>query len=608
MAKKVARKDGTTRRIPKPRNWKIIYQLIVLYAIAILIPILLLGIYLAVNMKDIQEKNNSDKLYYNNTGVKRTVYDVTSWINTISESVVYNEELIAFLKTDVSEYEDKRAWEMAADAITLVDTKLSKYTGLEKIAVFTETPGNEDYKNFKGLTEEVTGAEWYMKARKQYSSFWISFLDTDVYGNETYRLTLIRKMVLPGSDKEAVVMIQVKNSYLDSRTENSGFINILTVNDMPAFYSNNVNYLGKTLDFDIDYDRVNYQAEGQKDINGVENNYYISVLKPVSSSGSMIYVVTLDKLSPSITHKILHSYWMALILASITPVFVLMYSARSFSKQVLSLRNEMHKVSKGDYQELPASLDASKEIDESFKDLLEMVYNLQQMEAKQYEAQMREQSIQNEQQKTEIKMLASQINPHFLYNTLEMIRMKAVTNQDKEVATAIKLLGKCMRYVLENTGTTDATIARELEHIETYLQIQRLRFGERVSYEIVVPEDVDLSAYRCVPLLFQPIVENAISYGLEGQDTGIIRIIIAKCEDTFDICISDNGSGMTKERLEQVIAKVDNYTRVRNTSSIGLYNINRRIKLNYGDDYGIRIESEPGMGTRVFIHIPAITE
>ena len=120
----------------------------------------------------------------------------------------------------------------------------------------------------------------------------------------------------------------------------------------------------------------------------------------------------------------------------------------------------------------------------------------------------------------EFQMLASQINPHFLYNTLEMIRMKAITVGDTETATAIKLLGKSMRYVLDNTGIEYTTVVKELSHIETYLQIQKLRFGERVNYEIRSEEDINLNKIKILPLLLQPIVENAILHGLEEVESG----------------------------------------------------------------------------------------
>ena len=124
------------------------------------------------------------------------------------------------------------------------------------------------------------------------------------------------------------------------------------------------------------------------------------------------------------------------------------------------------------------------ELSEAFSDLEVMVQNIKEKDAQMYKVLLKEQELTNEQQKMEFKMLASQINPHFLYNTLETIRMKAYTVGDREVATAIKLLGKSMRYVLENNGTAFTALKEELDYIEIYMKIQKLRFTDKFDYEL----------------------------------------------------------------------------------------------------------------------------
>ena len=172
------------------------------------------------------------------------------------------------------------------------------------------------------------------------------------------------------------------------------------------------------------------------------------------------------------------------------------------------------------------------------------------------------------------------------------------------MATAIKLLGKSMRYVLENTGTVFTTLDRELDYIETYIMIQKLRFGDRVNYSLQVQEGLELGAYRILPLLLQPIVENAILHGLEDREgSGQIDICVSADEESLHIIIKDNGKGMTESELEKVRRKLQTENPELNTS-IGLYNINERIKLCYGEEHGIRIESVLSKGTDVFLNLP----
>lgn len=203
-------------------------------------------------------------------------------------------------------------------------------------------------------------------------------------------------------------------------------------------------------------------------------------------------------------------------------------------------------------------------------------------------------------------MLASQINPHFLYNTLETIRMKAITAGNRDVANAILLLGKSMHYVLENTGTASTSLKKELDYISTYLAIQKLRFNDRVNYTLTVPEDMDPGEYQILPLLLQPLVENAILHGLADTETDgrIVVAVSKKDDDLLLIDISDNGRGMDEAELDAL----EKGLQVQKTSSanIGIYNINRRIKLFYGSAYGMEIKSQPDKGTHITLTLPLL--
>lgn len=163
----------------------------------------------------------------------------------------------------------------------------------------------------------------------------------------------------------------------------------------------------------------------------------------------------------------------------------------------------MHQASTEDY-DIRSYIQGQDEISEAFSDLEVMVRNIKKKDAEMYEARINEAELRNEQQVMEFKMLASQINPHFLYNTLETIRMKAFAANDKEVARAIKLLGKSMRYVLENTGTSYTTLSRELEHVNVYLDIQKLRFTDKFDGITEIGEEVDPEKYIFFPCFFSP--------------------------------------------------------------------------------------------------------
>ena len=212
----------------------------------------------------------------------------------------------------------------------------------------------------------------------------------------------------------------------------------------------------------------------------------------------------------------------------------------------------------------------------------------------------------NMQQEMEFKMLCSQINPHFLYNTLELIRMQAISQKNRSVADSILLLAKSMHYVLENTGTDETTLEKEFDHVKIYLQIQQMRFGRRVNWDFYVESGMNPGEYQILPLLIQPVVENAIVHGLEAvTEEGHISIIVERENGTLVITVRDNGAGLDGERLRQVKEYLKKKQK-NQSRSIGLYNVNQRIKVRYGEEYGIQIESEPYVGTSVILTIPLI--
>jgi two-component system sensor histidine kinase YesM len=207
------------------------------------------------------------------------------------------------------------------------------------------------------------------------------------------------------------------------------------------------------------------------------------------------------------------------------------------------------------------------------------------------------------------------------------------------VATSVKYLAKIMHYVLDSTGTNTSKLSDELKHVESYLQIQRLRFGEKVNWNFYIAEDVDTEGYRILPLLIQPIVENAISHGLKEMDkNGHISIVaeyeskiknkksnndIENTEESVEneayeeeerqliITINDDGKGMSEEEVAALNESLDekrNDKDGKGAASIGLYNIHQRIKLHYGEKYGMTIRSQEGKGTSVELRLPENTK
>ena len=202
---------------------------------------------------------------------------------------------------------------------------------------------------------------------------------------------------------------------------------------------------------------------------------------------------------------------------------------------------------------------------------------------------------------SELELLQSQINPHFLYNTLDTIVWLAESQDEKKVVAMVKSLSDFFRASLSK-GKDIVTIKEELVHAGSYLQIQQVRYQDIMEYEIAVPEE--LYGY-CIPkMTIQPLVENALYHGIKTK-RGKSKITISGYtqDDSFVISVKDNGKGMDEQRLREVTESI--VKKAPQTGQIyGLYNVNERIALKFGEEYGIRISSKIDEGTEVDIRLP----
>lgn len=209
---------------------------------------------------------------------------------------------------------------------------------------------------------------------------------------------------------------------------------------------------------------------------------------------------------------------------------------------------------------------------------------------------------QNERRKSELDALQSQINPHFLYNTLESITWMIEGERNDEAVFMISQLAKLFRISLSK-GHTIIRIRDELQHAECYMNIQKVRY--RNTFSIVF--DVEEQVYDCctVKLILQPILENAINYGISGMDDcGEITIMGKKKDGDIILSVVDNGIGMPAEEAKLILT--DSNRVHKHGSGVGLINVNNRIQILFGKEYGLTIVSEPDEGTSVSICIPAV--
>jgi two-component system sensor histidine kinase YesM len=267
--------------------------------------------------------------------------------------------------------------------------------------------------------------------------------------------------------------------------------------------------------------------------------------------------------------------------------------ARNITKPLENLTSSMKQAERGDFQNVKEDLndyDRTDEIGYLQKDFLKMIRKIEKLIEENYEKQL---VIKD----TEYKALQSQIDPHFLYNTLSSVNWLARTGSCEEISELVLSLGSLLRASISKTSVI--SLKEEAQLLEYYINIQKLRYQDRAEFCITIKEE-HLQCF--VPkMILQPLVENSIKYGVENM-LEICRISVTTVDkgDTFDIVVKDDGPGMEQDFLE----KLRNFEVETKGTGIGLKNIDDRLKIIFSKEFGIQIDSAPGVGTTVTINIP----
>lgn len=282
-----------------------------------------------------------------------------------------------------------------------------------------------------------------------------------------------------------------------------------------------------------------------------------------------------------------------IIILCLTVVF-----SKYFSKRIRILINKMEKVQNGDMK-ITEKIDGNDEIGIVDNHFNKMVVKLQMLINNNYIQQL-------EKREAELNALQFQINPHFLYNTLETINSIAAIQKCYEVCEISQKLGEMFRYSININKSEFVTLEKELKHIENYIYIQKIRFRDK--FEVFFSMSDEVKKCKVLRFILQPIVENAIIHGFkDSTQCGCIEIAAYIEANKLILRIEDDGNGITDEQVEYLnayINKRNDYILTSYKRSIGVKNVNMRIKLACGDEYGILFKSKVNVGTQVIFTLP----
>ena len=303
--------------------------------------------------------------------------------------------------------------------------------------------------------------------------------------------------------------------------------------------------------------------------------------------------------------KVFTYSFIAALVILVMVIYITYMISQSITSPVRELSRVTARVAGGDMS-VRANLDTGAELGVLSRSLDEMIERINTLIS-----QVR--AEQENLRVAELELLQAQINPHFLYNTLDTIIWLAEAGDQSKVVSMVGSLSDFFRASL-GQGRDIVTIGDEIRHVSSYLEIQQVRYQDILTYSINVPEEIYISSIPKITI--QPLVENALYHGIKNKRGGGCITITGKVESKcIYLYIEDNGIGMTEERLEQINRKINAGEKTENEADaggnreeaeiFGLYNVNERIRLKFGSRYGIHIDSEFNKGTVVTVLLPA---
>lgn len=527
--------------------------------------------------------------------------------DSLTKSLLVNGGLMDNLDTNIpisQQIKNKLYYREMVMKLMTMESEIQSITIMNEAGEYYQYDRNGKTLNY----EELIQQKWFLNQQKQSDTLFLTPLhDCSYYDKNKDQIivTFGRKVYGKNGKYAGLILIdlppasiiKLSDAFLLERNQYNIKINITDAKG------------GLIYDSDLSSGRVNYSEINKEELLMYQKNpdNYLVIEETTKQLGMKVNTVI-----PRSTMFLRISFIQKVTLLLVVILIVVIISAAIlFSKRMVhlirKLQNSMKCLEGGNYELITDSV-GNDEIGSLVKSYNHMVGKMEALIEEVYQAGVRQKNAQ-------FLALRTQINPHFLFNTLESIRIKAILNGDDAVADMVKMLAKIFRTVLDS-DKKNYRVRDELENIRSYIQLQNIRFDNVITLR----EDIDPQIYdaRIMSILFQPVVENCFKYG--SKESGIpIQILITGQlaeENMMVFTIRDDGQGMTPERLEAVRRELylaqdveiqeEKSGEESASHRIGLRNIAERLHLRYGSDGKLRIVSSDEQGTVVEIHVPYV--
>ncbi|WP_025849541.1 sensor histidine kinase [Paenibacillus ehimensis] len=579
-------------------DMKIRNKLIVTFVALVFVPVAIVGVFLTRELRDMALNNAMDQAYLNVDRIKKRSGEVLQVADDLSYRLSYDERL----KNLVNQHYES-VYDMFVAYRSYPDLQQAKrmYKEISNIRFYSENQTMLSNWQFFIPGEEIRNSDWYRQAKRAVGVNHWDYIRDERDGK--YYLSLVKGVYLGGRYKSGVLVINVNTSLLNEILNQESFYTIIADSQNNIVAANKPGLYGRSLSEIHGASSVVYRKSGSYEatIGNEASKVLIEPLNPEMEENGLRIISIFSIESIVADANRVNKLAISVIVVSLLLAVLLICGFSSLiCRRLLRLSKHISKVGTGNLG-VTMEIDGKDEIGQLSRQFNAMVCSIHELMNEVKESDLQKRRMEQKQNEIKFKMMASQINPHFLFNALEAIRMEAHLKGENEIARVVRLLGKMMRSSLE-VGSGKTTLKEEMEIVRCYLDIQRFRYEDRLNYELVL--DPGTEAVMIPPLIIQPLVENAVIHGMDHKEEGtLIRVRAEIRGDRICFVTEDNGAGMAPDRLEKVLGFL-NESEEQDGGRIGLRNVHVRLQLAYGPESGLTMFSEPGKGTRIEFSIP----
>ncbi|WP_342480671.1 sensor histidine kinase [Paenibacillus sp. FSL L8-0340] len=573
------------------------YKFILIYIVGVLLPIMVINLVFLDRISDLIKSREQQNLEISLERARKDVHDFIEGGVAVSYTLSADKSLYEMLD---------RTYKDSIDFYNTYDEqlrdRLNSYmpvnNQIERISVFTNNTSIVSGGNYQIMNQKVWKSEWYKQAKASGNRVIVTAYRTsenELSTSSIPTLSVVEQMdnysSLNKFDKLLRIDLDLSEIY-DIIVREKDYLSLYLVNEQNQI----------VMSADGGYQRVTnepYPLFKQLDDGQQEDLHVVAVGTANYLKGWRIIGITQgERLTQAILDMQLYAAVLATTVTLLTSCFIYVM-LRSYNYRVKRLSRHMQKVSNEKFELI--------RIDEGRDEIGGLIHNFNRMTSRinslindVYKLEIQSKNLEMERVRAELNFLQSQMNPHFLFNTLNAILVVCTKNNYSDVTDIVKSLSKLLRRLLSWKEDV-VSVQEEMLFIEMYLKIEKFRFRDKFDYQF----DIDEQAlrYKIPKLSMQPLVENSCKHGLQTiEGLGIIKVKAAVQDNRLQITVSDNGKGMEAAKLKELLSAIS--TEDSSGANIGLRNVYRRLELNYADQVRFEIVSAPDQGTIVSFGIP----